>query len=412
MTPLALISEDSSLKIARIEGEGGEWTAEVETALDMSSTGMAFMWPTWSPRGDSLAVSASSKRSDEPRLELWLYPDEADSGQPLFSNPRDSLQVIAPGLAHYVSWAPDMPAMAVVANMGNGLAVNLVATTPGGQTRRIVDGAPVYFAWSPDNRGLLIHQNANLLLFDLASDTPGPLSLQRARPSFRSPAWTPDGQTIIYARPRPGGGAIIMGVPRSELTGDTAEAEVLMESEGPVSFVPAQGYPHLRLAVLTLSNENLEGRKLTIFDPYLGTEEVVAEHAISGIAWAPNSRAIFAFEPQPTPDNTLVGLTRYDLNLGGECTGRTLLARFQPSIEFATMLNFHDQFAHSHQIVSPCGQWITFAGLALGNGGSGRRGFGPQNGCYIVPTDGSAPARRVAGGSIGFFPPRLAEMDG
>ena len=108
----------------------------------------------------------------------------------------------------------------------------------------------------------------------------------------------------------------------------------------------------------------------------------------------------------------MISLTRYDLNRDGEYTGSMRLARFQPSAEFATMLNFHDQFAHSHEIVSPCGSWITFAGLALGNGGSGRRGFGPQNGCYVVPTDGSAPARRVSAGSISFFPPTVPEQSG
>ena len=74
------------------------------------------------------------------------------------------------------------------------------------------------------------------------------------------------------------------------------------------------------------------------------------------------------------------------------------------------MLAFFDQFAQSHQLVSPDGRWITFSGLALNNGGSGRRGFGPQNGCYVVPTDASAPAQRVAAGSIAFFANQLANQ--
>ena len=87
------------------------------------------------------------------------------------------------------------------------------------------------------------------------------------------------------------------------------------------------------------------------------------------------------------PGTTMIALTRYDLQ-----TDRSeRLTRFQPSAEFASMLAFFDQFAQSHQLVSPDGRWITFSGLALNNGGSGRRGFGPQNGCYVVPTEPQPP---------------------
>ena len=178
-----------------------------------------------------------------------------------------------------------------------------------------------------------------------------------------------------------------------------------MQLSGPASFVASRSDD--RLAVLTLSSGDAEGRQLTILDPITGMQQPVIDRAINGIFWAPDGRAVFAFEPQPS--STMISLTRYDLDEDGEYVGSMRLARFQPSAEFATMLNFHDQFAHSHQVVSPCGNWITFAGLALGNGGSGRRGFGPQNGCYLVPADGSAPPRRVSAGSISFFPPNLPD---
>ncbi|MYD55348.1 MAG: hypothetical protein F4W96_13730 [Chloroflexi bacterium] len=406
-TPLALISDDASLRIAQIDGAGGDWRADLVTRLDMKAEGMVFMWPSWSPTGEQIAVSASSQRRDDPRLELWCGPVDEGPTEAVFKNPRDGRQVIAAGLAHYVNWAPSGRALAVVGNVGSGLAVNLVAASGQGQARRLVDGAPLYFAWAPDGRAVIVHRAAQLVLFDLTAGSEGPIQIQRVRPSFRSPAWSPDGSAFYFAKPRPGGGSIIVGAKRSEV-GSGAEHEELMKLTGPASFVASRSDD--RLAVLTLSQGDAEGRNLTILDPVTGVQQPVIDRTINGIFWAPDGRAVFAFEPQPS--STMISLTRYDLNRDGEYTGSMRLARFQPSAEFATMLNFHDQFAHSHEIVSPCGSWITFSGLALGNGGSGRRGFGPQNGCYVVPTDGSAPPRRVSAGSISFFPPTVPEQSG
>ena len=398
---LALISDDASLQVARISDGGGEWTAELEAPLEMASEGMVFMWPSWSPAGDQIAVSASSQRRDDPKLELWRLRMEEDAlgeaGEDrvatVFENPIDGRQVIASGLAHYVNWAPSGRALAVVGNVGSGLAINLAAAHGRGKPRRLVDGAPMYFAWAPDGRAIIVHRAAQLVLYDLSGDSEGPVQVQRARPSFRSPAWSHDGEWVIFARPRPGGGSTITRARRTDVASASGQEE-LLEVTGGASFVVSPVDD--RLAVLTLS----EGapRQLTILNPNTGYEQAIAERDITGVAWSVDGRALFAFEP--IPSSTMIALTRYDLE-GGESLR---LARFQPSAEFATMLNFFDQFAHSHQIVSPCGRWVTFSGLALGNGGSGRRGFGPQNGCYLVPADGSAPARRVTAGSIGFFP--------
>ncbi len=406
-TPLAMISDDSSLKIAQIEGEGADWQANVESRLEMRTEGMVFMWPSWSPDGERLTVSASSQRQDDPRLELWSVPRSGGAPEVMFRNPRDGRQVIAAGLAHYVHWAPSGRALAVVGNVGSGLAVNLVAANRPGEAQRLVDGAPLYFSWAPDGRAILVHRAAQLVLFDLAAGAQGPQQILRARPSFRSPAWSRDGSSIYFAKPRPGGGATLARVQRAEV-GSAGEHDELMDLSGPASFVTARSDD--RLAVLTLGPGDTEGRQLSILDPDTGGHVPIVDRAMNGVCWAPDGSALFAFEPQPS--STMIGLTRYDLDRNGEFAGSMRLARFQPSAEFATMLNFYDQFAHSHQVVSPCGRWITFAGLALGNGGSGRRGFGPQNGCYLVPSDGSEAPRRIGAGSIAFFPSFLADEAG
>ena len=391
---LALISEDASLQFALLDDDG---EVQVETRLEMARERLLFMWPSWSPDGAHLAVSASSKDPDTPRLDLWRVPLAEGETQPIFRNPRDGLQQIAPGLSHYVHWAPGGRALAVVANVGSGLAINLVAASGQGDPRRLIDGAPIYFAWAPDGRAVLVHRNYEVILFDLAQGG-GPRQILRGRPSFRAPAWSQAGDAFFYATPRSGHGSMIMRGHRA-----SEERKELMELPRPVAFVRAPNDD--RLAVLALREGDREGVNLTILDPDQGEQRQLSTRTVNGVFWSPDGRALYAFEPQPS--STMIALTRYDVGAGERpmAAPGERLARFQPSAEFATMLTFFDQFALSHRIISPDGRWITFAGLALGNGGAGRRGFGPQNGCYIVPSDGSGPPQRVAAGSIAFFPP-------
>ena len=175
----------------------------------MEREGLLFMWPTWAPDSASLTVSASSHQRQDPRLELWRIPLGEGASNTLYANPPDARQIFAPGLAHYVNWSPTGRVLAVVSNVGNGLAASLVSESGRVEPRRLIDGAPLYFAWAPDGRAMLVHRGAQLQLLDLASDR-GERQLLRARPSFRTPAWSVDGQRFFYAAPRAGGGCTVM----------------------------------------------------------------------------------------------------------------------------------------------------------------------------------------------------------
>ena len=404
-TTLAFISEDSSLRLAAVSADGAGAPA---TRLSMEREGLLFMWPTWSPDGETIAVSASSHRPENPRLELWRTPLDEDEPETLYANPADARQIVAPGLAHYVNWSPSGRVLAVVGNVGNGLAASLVAARPGVQPRRLMDGAPLYFAWSPDGRAMVVHRGAQLQLLDLASDGGGERQLLRARPCFRAPLWAADGQSVIYAAPRAGGGCTIVRAQRAseereELLDIGGDAAVDGLGEGASAVALVRAPQHDRIAILPLPEGDTDSLGIITCDLVTGEQRALSDRPANAAFWAPDGESLFAFEPMP--GTTLIGLTRYDVQnagVGGERGER--LARFQPSAEFASFLGFFDQFAQSHQIVSPDGRWLTFSGLALANGGSGRRGFGPQNGCYVVPTDGSGAAQRVGPGSIGFFP--------
>ena len=393
---LAYITDDSGLAAVEI-GPDGPDGAEPRLLLDMETEGMVFMWPSWSPDGGTIAVSASANRKDGRRMELWRTSADGGGAMPLYENPEGGRQVIAPGLAHYAAWAPQGAAMALAGNTGDGLSLSLVAAKPGPAPRRLAEGAPLYLAWSPDGRALLIHRGAQLLLFDLAGDEAGPRPILRARATFRAPVWTADGRHFIYGAPKAGSASAIYRGRRQP----GGEAEELLELPSGAAFVRA---PHDdRLALIGIQHEDAAQPRDGVTVLYLDerASRRISERPANAAFWTPDGRSLIVFEP--TPSSTMITVSRYDLDRGGAPPAP--LARFQPSAEYAAMLAFFDQFADSHRIISPDGKWVAIAGLALGNGGSSRRGFGPQNGCYVVPVDGSRPPRRVAAGSIGFFSP-------
>lgn len=389
---LAYITDDSSLAAIAVEDEPGD----PRTLLEMPAEGAVFMWPTWSPDGRSLAVSASSNRRDDRRLELWRT--DLDGGRAvLYENPEGGRRVIAPGLAHYAAWSPGGRALALAGNAGDGLALSLVAARDGPQPRRLVDGAPLYLAWSPEGRAVLIHRGAQLLLFDLAAGADQPRAILRARATFRAPAWTTDGEHFIYGAPKAGSASAVYRGRRQP----GGEAEELLELPSGAAFVRAPRDD--RLALIGIQHEDgAEPRDgVTVLYAEERASRRISERPANAAFWTPDGAALIVFEPAPS--STMITVNRYDLSEGPASAAP--LARFQPSAEYATMLAFFDQFAQTHRIISPDGKWVAISGLALGNGGSSRRGFGPQNGCYVVPVDGSGPPRRVAAGSIGFFSP-------
>ena len=160
-----------------------------------------------------------------------------------------------------------------------------------------------------------------------------------------------------------------------------------------------------RVALVSIGNGDGVGHDLRILDAATGEIETVHAGPVSAALWAPTGEALFVI--RPIGGDPALELQRIDLASGDARP----IARFRPSIEFALLLAFFDQYAQSHSLISPDGRWLTFAGLASNNGGGGRRGLSPQSGCYLVPSDGSSAPRRVAAGDISFFAPAIPESE-
>ena len=404
---LAVVSVESNIDVRSIGAIASDDTAPIVVA-NAAEQKLRFSWPSWSPDGGALLASGSGYDADgQIRLEVWrLMGNGSEQPSLVFSNDSDTPSMIAPGVPHYLNWSPSGRMAALVAQSRKGLMLHLVDARRAAPPQALLAGAPLYFAWAPDSRGLAIHTGMDILLFDTrragrssgggasgeGRDASGSQRVAHDNPTFRTPVWSLDGTTFLYSTPNSAGGVTLWRSPRE---GEGREAIATLG--GITNLVRAPRSDLVAILPVT-SDGSSAGRSLSVVGPD-GMLERFKTGPITAAIWAPDASALYCISPLGAePDLTLL---RLDL----ETSSVQPLAEFRPSIEFATLLAFFDQYAQSHSLISADGRWLTFAGLASNNGGGGRLGLAPQNGCYVVPTDGSLAPRRVAEGEIGFFPP-------
>ena len=403
--------------------------------------GEGYAWPAWSPDGRRALVSHARRSADGGALLDLVLVDttsgrtamegasggttmEDASGEPpapLFSNHPDYREPIAPGVMHYTYWAPDGSRVLVAARDEDGLGLSLLtpppsippASTPPARTaptpppadpdapdpdaadpagaRRLIGGAPLFTAWSPDSRTLAVHAGPQLVLIDTDTDAE-PRRVLQDQPRFRAPAWSPDGSALYYAAPGAGSQDLLW---RSRPDG--GDRDIVAEVAGLTALLASPTTD--QLALLTLDAGGLGGHDLRLLDPADGSQRIVERGQVGGAAWEPDGASLFYITRAGV--ETDFALTRYDV-ASAQHRG---LAHFRPSPAFSAYLAFFDQYAQSHRLISADGRWFTLGGTISGNGGNPRRPFGPNYGCYVLPTDGSGPPRRLAAGEIGFFSP-------
>lgn len=361
--------------------------------LRRAGIGDGYSWPAWSPNGRRVLVSRGRREAEgTPELDLLLVdPLRQEGDSTLFQNDDEHREPIAPGVIHYVYWAPAGDRAVVVARGTDGLVLTLVRPDDPGAGRSVTGGAPMFSAWSPDGRTLAAHAGAQLLLIDTETETE-PRQILRDQPRFRAPAWSPDGASLYYAAP---------GADRKDLLWRSrirdGERNVVGEVDG-LSALLASPTADV-LALLTLDSGGLGGRDLRLLDPNTGDERLIERGQVLGGFWSPVGEVLFwVSRSGPDADFTL---SRYDVERG-RSNG---LARFRPSPAFSTYLAFFDQYAHSHRLVSADGRWVVLGGTMAGNGANRHRPFAPQFGCYLLPSDGERPPQRVAAAELGFFAP-------
>jgi len=175
-----------------LPGDSGIWVKQVDgEGLIQLSNGLGDCCPVWSPNGQSVAFS---RLSDKQRT---IYEVPATGGEVL----KMYSGSLVPGHAE-VDWAPDGNSIALVEKGKQGTSA-IFTLARGNQTAHQLtapaapdeDWGP---AFSPDGSQIAFVRGSSLMVMPAEGGESRRLTQESAR-IFGSPAWAPDGQSILLA---------------------------------------------------------------------------------------------------------------------------------------------------------------------------------------------------------------------
>jgi TolB protein len=305
----------------------------VRRLADAATTGI--FQPIWSRDGSAVAYG----RFDDDTASVVVVDDD---GQPIAEHP-------IPTPVIYLSWSP-AGALAWLRNDADrGLAFEAVG--PNGETLAD-DGAPFYFAWSPDGAEVLVHVGSDRL--DSLSFEDDPVPVGEAPGAFPAPGWTADGK--IYLSQDATGQRLIT----DDGTGPTPVARV----RGSAQFGASGSRIAIRsfdpggsgLAASLQEIPLVPADRLTVLDTDTGTLTDVAGPRTIAFFWSPTGDRLLVLEAVGDE----AGAVRW---LVWSPEGTTAYSEFFLEDSWVRdFLPFFDQYAQSVRLWSPDGSAFAFPG--------------------------------------------------
>jgi len=332
---------------------------------------LTFTCPTWSPGGKIACVGYPIEGASlGERAGIYVI-------DPAAAEIRKIYETTAGETPFYMMWAPDNEKLAFLAqkttlhlNLGwdpSPPSSSIPFRGKGGEregaVRSLITGAPCFFAISPDAGHLLVHVGGSyrysllsrLTLFDLrevAAEGPHPykdISLVPA--SFCAPSWSYDGHYISYAAQGSEGADAIYISDRED-----KDKQVVTSLRGKSAFLWAPDSLKLAFSAAHTEDPSSLYEGLSIFDVARGTSFRLLEDDLVAFFWSPRGDQIIYILYNPVEECfewSSVDLLKHE---------QVQVASFVPSEEMLLLFSFFDQYAGSHPLISPDGQYLVYAG--------------------------------------------------
>ena len=316
---------------------------------------VAITAPTWSPDGSLMAASLIYRASaHQPRSALVVVDVATGAVSLIFQGTPGLAAFIAPGLPHYVNWAPDCRHLALLAQTSAGMTLFVLDRLGLSPAAPVISGAPLFFAWSPSGDALLVHRAGDLILAP-ASLPESPSILMRGGLACQLPAWSGSGDVLAIARHESGG--IALGT----LQRDGTEKQVRHLAAVGATMRWRPGTEHLAYSLRAL-DEPGPGRGLWLTTVDGAQPEKLTDLPIDAYYWSADGSKLAILSTTPETGLCFWSVIEIQTGAGQRFT------QFYRSAELALMLGFFEQYVTSHRPWSAAGDALLVTGRVPNNG--------------------------------------------
>lgn len=398
---IAYIGPDGNVQI--IDQGGRHPVALTSDALgtpDAAGRTVYYDYPTWSPIDRRLAFRRVTSVQGGSLTSSILVASE-DGGDPL--------EVYRSGTDApiYLYWSPDGERIGFLTGGLAGQPLALRIASANGEETSVVDtGRPYYWAWSPTDSSIFAHVGGSAssdpgqarLSFLSLTESVTEVGLDLEPGMFQAPAYSPDGQALLFATDLGSGEGGLM------LTNASGEGRtVVAEFPGAVAFAWAPRGHKVAYIASGAAGELLPGDLffLDLEDPEHPVQIKTEAEEVVAFFWAPDGERVAYLVPvmmtvqgteapaQVPIDEILLALYVADSRDG---TTKSL-GTFRPSQATLGILPFFDQYQRSATIWSPDGNYLVISAL-----------FGSEaEVLFLVPSSGSIEPRYLVDGGQAFW---------
>lgn len=386
-TDIALVEHSGRVSLSHQNDGGGP-------VVELAPSGF---WPNWNPRGDCLAVSTIA-REDPVASTVDLYSRQGEFLREMHRSAANAQPVIGPRVPNYTLWSPRGDTLAIVSTSALGLTLFLSDREGAITSDPVLNGAPLFPRWSPDGSRLAVHAGPEIVVLEVDGNRRRNVLAERAV-GFRTPAYSPDGATLVFALDAGEGVRVVAAQP------DGATPRPVGEFPGGVALAFRPGTRELSVAV-TRSPDTGNFDELWSIDLDSGEKHPLARGPFVSYCWSPAGDRFVVVVPAQTGDG------RYSLqswDADGAFAGAS--EAFVPSQDFRTALGFFDQYRLSHSPWTSDGSAFVACGRLAGDAVSSS--FGDPIGDYVLRWTGSrgAPLERLLPAVAAFPSPATPSGD-
>ena len=368
-SPLLKSIERKSGLIAYVGIDGNIYTMDqagknvVQLTSDATTTDEQVLYythVTWAPNGNQIAY-VSYTGSNTQTMEAHLYVSDA--------NGTNTKEVFASDrmIPIFLYWAPNSKSLAFLATQTDGNSGILRLSLLDGQEPMILDtGQPLFWAWAPSSKRLLIHSNGSdydsRLSYLYIGETIVEESLSINPASFQAPAFSPNGDEIMYVGTTENEGSAIITLNRLD-----NQSKSLTPVKGQVAFEYSPTGKHVAYIDSYSSSDSWISGALSVMETQGTNPQTLAniDDNIIGFFWSPDGKKIAYFKSVVTQeeiDGVIEQFSYLELHVLSIIDGTSnKLFSFAPSELFAALLPYIDQYQRTFTIWSPDSQYLALS---------------------------------------------------